>query len=75
MLESKLIETSREVWAVIQARHGDDLVIFATYTNTTDDEMTTAYGFKDAGAPLLSAETRKGVSRFWLHAPQAPDAD
>lgn len=57
------IETSPEVWAVIKARHHEDLTVFGTYSAPEGSEfsdqceMYTEYGFKDADVPLMAART------------------
>lgn len=60
-----MIETSREVYAVILARHQDDLVVFSSYSNPDGDdhlgrgkpEMMTEWGLRGADFPLIRAET------------------
>jgi hypothetical protein len=60
------IPTSPEVAAVIRARHGKDLVVFASFSDpngTFNDgpgehgRMETAWGFKDSVVPILEART------------------
>ena len=59
------IETSAEVWAVIMARHRDDLKVFSSYSNpdgrcelgSGKPEMMTEYGLSGADFPIMRAET------------------
>ena len=59
------ISTSAEVWAVIRARHANDLVVFSSYSAPDGDpyrssdkcEMMTEYGFKDSDYPFIGART------------------
>lgn len=59
------IPTSAEVWAVIKARHGNELVVFATYSAPDGDHygnpqqgvMKTEYGLPGADYPLMGACT------------------
>ena len=61
----KRITTSAEVWAVIRARHSNDLGVFSTISEPDGDpfgnschcRMMTEYGFKDSDYPLIGAET------------------
>jgi len=63
MSEYKKISTSPEVWAVIRAKHNENLVVFGSFSepdgNETSDDgiMMTSYGFKDASCPLIEART------------------
>lgn len=59
--------TSAEVWAVIKARHGNDLTVFESFSNPDGTfnggspefgYMVTAYGFKGARDPIIKARTR-----------------
>lgn len=56
-LEHHWLETPVEVWTIIHAAHGKDLVVFSSFSDPEHGRMETAYGFKDADAPLLRAET------------------
>ncbi len=64
MLE-KWVETTAQVWLAIKAAHSDQLAVFSSYSNPTGDcplgggtpTMETAYGFRDADAPIMRAET------------------
>jgi len=64
-MEYRRVTTSREVWAVIHARHGDELVVHGSashpqgsaHGNPTEASMFTSYGFKDAPIPLIEAKT------------------
>ena len=57
------IETSAEVYAVIKARHYDDLVVFGSYSApegsefSNQCEMYTEWGFKHADLPLMALRT------------------
>lgn len=60
------ITTSAEVWAVIKARHGNELSVFESFSDSTGTfnggpgeigRMMTAYGFKGAKEPIIKAET------------------
>ena len=78
MNDYRTVETSREVWAVIRARH-PELVPFGTAS--FEGDMFTSYGFSDADFPIMEARTtwdpdpdRPGhrineQSRFWLCVP------
>ena len=78
MKDYRTVETSREVWAVIRARH-PELVPLGTASFECD--MFTSYGFPGADFPLMEARTtwepdfdRPGhrineQSRFWLCIP------
>ena len=58
-------KTSPEVWAVLHARHGADLKVFASYSapdgdmygDHTKSRMETSYGFINADVPLMEAKT------------------
>lgn len=63
MNEYKKIITSREVWAVIRARH-TDLKVFGSYSAPDGDEfdpeqcrMMTEYGFDGCDFPIIGSET------------------
>lgn len=71
------ITTSAEVWAVIHARHGNDLSVFESFSDPTGTfnggpgeigRMMTAYGFKGASEPIIKAET------MWRIDPDRPHA-
>ncbi len=78
MREHLTVETSREVWAVIFARH-PELVPHGTASFECD--MFTSYGFPGADFPIMEARTtwephpdKPGYrlneqSRFWLCIP------
>ena len=63
------IETSREVYAVIWARHQKDLAPFSSYTDSTGDgthfsngkpEIMTEWGFRNSESPLIKiVQTKK----------------
>ena len=59
----KLIPTSREVWAVIRARHSEELKVFSTasypmgFMGGKTAFMETSYGFDGASCPIISART------------------
>lgn len=63
MFEFTKVPTSREVWAVIHARHRDELQVFGTISQPEgtwgNDEalMMTQYGFMGAAMPLLESRT------------------
>ena len=65
MLEYKRLPTSAEVWAVIKAKHSDDLSVFGTISEPDGDpfgdddhcRMMTEYGVSDSDAPLMGAKT------------------
>ena len=58
------IPTSREVWAMIKARH-PELVVFGSYSapegdyygNHDECRMMTEYGFKGCDYPIIGAKT------------------
>ena len=71
------ITTSAEVWAVIKARHGNDLSVFESFSDPDGTfnggpgeigRMMTAYGFKGATEPIIKAET------MWRIDPDRPHA-
>jgi len=58
--------TSAEVWAVIHARHKEQLKVFGSFSDPTgtsfggpgmEGRMETTYGLKGADYPLLGART------------------
>jgi hypothetical protein len=60
------VETSAEVWAVIRARHGDELSVFSTFSDPGGTFnggpglhgcMETTYGLHGADYPLIGART------------------
>jgi hypothetical protein len=66
MCEYKKIVTTAEVWAVIRARHHEQLKVFSSfsapegdhYGNPNEGRMMTEYGFDGADCPLIGADTR-----------------
>ena len=86
-----IIKTTAEVWAVIHARHREDLVVFSSYSAPDGDEfgnsdqciMKTEYGFERSDYPLIGAETRwdKGSrqatesTEYWLCINEAKQND
>jgi len=78
MKDYRTVETSREVWAVIRARHSE-LVPFSTAS--FEGDMFTSYGFPGADFPIIEARTTwesdpdkpshriNEQSRFWLCIP------
>ena len=71
------ITTSAEVWAVIKARHGNDLSVFESFSDPDGTfnggpgeigRMMTTYGFKGASEPIIKAET------MWRIDPDRPHA-
>ena len=56
------VTTSAEVYAVIWAKHGDNMKVFATYSapdgdpygNSDKCEMYTEWGFNNSDIPLIS---------------------
>ena len=65
MLEYKRLATSAEVWAVIRAKHSEDLGVFSTisepegspYGDSRHCRMMTEYGVYGADTPIIGAET------------------
>lgn len=63
MADFTKVPTSREVWAVIHARHRDDLAVFSTISQphgswgSDQALMMTQYGFMGSAIPLLEART------------------
>lgn len=66
MSDYKLIATSAEVWAVIKARHHDDLVPMSSFSDPDGTfnggsgergRMETSYGFRGADYPMMEART------------------
>jgi hypothetical protein len=60
------VATSAEVWAVIEARHGNEMTVFESFSDPdgtfnggdgTRGRMETAWGFKGAQVPTLYAKT------------------
>lgn len=60
------VETSAEVWAVIQARHGKQLRVFSSFSDPsgtqfggggTEGRMETTYGFARGDHPVIGAKT------------------
>lgn len=76
------IPTSREVWAVIRARHESDLRLHSTYSSPETGEMMTQYSLNGSDFPLIGARTRWDVDcetphkrineqhEFWLCVPR-----
>jgi len=66
MCEYKTIPTSVEVWAVIKAKHHDQLKVYSSYSapegdffgNLNEGKMVTEYALTGADYPLMGAETR-----------------
>lgn len=65
MSDYRKMPTSREVWAVIRARH-NDMVVFGSFSDPNGDQfggggtqgkMFSSFGFKNADYPLIEAET------------------
>lgn len=71
MSEYSQIVTSAEVWAVIRAKHHDQLVVFGSFSNPDGNfngpsdkgEMFTSYGFVEGSCPLLEARTTWTIDR------------
>lgn len=69
------IPTSAEVWAVIHARHKDDLGVYATFSAPDGDpngnpdvgRMETAYGLRGSDYPLMEARTTWEIDRSQPH--------
>lgn len=60
------VETSAEVWAVIQARHRNQLRVFSSFSDPsgtqfggggTEGRMETTYGFARGDHPVIGAKT------------------
>lgn len=60
------LPTTAEVWAVIHARHSDDLKVFSSFSDPTGTavggdgihgRMETVYGIAGADYPLIGART------------------
>jgi len=70
-MDYKKIPTTPEVWAVIKARHHNDLMVFSSYSapdgdqfgNHDEGRMMTEYGFVNADCPLMGADTRWDIDR------------
>jgi len=65
-MEHKKVSTSAEVYAVIFARHRDELVPFSSFSNPdgtfndgagTTGRMDTEWGFRNADCPLIGIKT------------------
>ena len=54
-MEWAKIPTSPEVWAVIKARHHEELRVFSSFSSEGD--MRTAYGFEGHDFPIMEART------------------
>lgn len=71
----KRTPTSHEVWAVIKARHHDQLKVFGSYSapdgelygNPDEGRMETSYGFEGADYPLMEAKTTWSIDREQPH--------
>lgn len=63
MKEYRTVETSREVWAVIRARHPE---LVPHSTASFEDDMFTSYGFLGADFPIMEARTT------WKSDPEKP---
>jgi hypothetical protein len=65
MSEYKRVATSAEVWAVLRARHGDELRVYGSYSAPEGDAngdpelgiMQTEYAFEDGKWPIMGART------------------
>lgn len=73
MSNHRSISTSAEVWAVIHARHRNDLGVYSSYSDPdgeqsggTTGRMDTAYALSGADYPLMEARTT------WRIDPHAP---
>lgn len=61
-----LVETTREVWTAIYAKHRDELGVHGSYSapcgspfgSSHEGVMETRWGFKGASHPLIQAENR-----------------
>lgn len=51
------IATSAEVWAVLRARHSEEMDVFSTFSNPDGGVMETTYGLKGSDWPLIGAKT------------------
>lgn len=70
-MEYRKVTTSAEVWAVIKAKHGKDLVVFSSFSDPDGTfcggsggtgRMETAYGFVNADYPIMEAKTTWEIS-------------
>ena len=65
------VATSVEVWAVIRARHHDELVVFGSYSAPAGashgdpdlGEMRTSYALRTSPIPLIEARTTWEIDR------------
>ena len=83
MKDYRTVETSREVWAVIRARHPE---LVPHGTASFEGDMFTSYGFPGADFPIMEARTTwepdpekpwlriNEQSRFWLCIPIKEEA-
>lgn len=62
----EVIPTTPEVWAVIRARHCDDMNVFSSFSDPSGERgvgpsgqgrMETTYGIRGADYPLIGART------------------
>jgi len=74
MDDYKRIETSAEVWSVIHARHGSELKVVSSFSDTVgsfyggnESTMFTAYGFDECNIPIIEAETKWMIDRKKPH--------
>ncbi len=75
MCDHKKIPTTPEVWAVIHARHHQELTVFGSYSapdgdylgNSLEGRMMTDYGFDGADCPLIGIDTRWDIDREKPH--------
>lgn len=59
------VKTSAEVWAVLRARHSDDMELFSSFSDPTGSmfgrsnvgRMETEWAMRGAGGPMLAALT------------------
>ncbi len=74
-MEHKKVTTSIEVYAVIRAKHGDELQVFSSYSapdgdyygNPDQGRMFTEWGFKGAECPIYGSEHRWDIDRDKPH--------
>ena len=67
--------TTPEVWAVIRARHHDDMKVFSSFSapdgdsmgNPDEGRMDTEYGFAGAPHPFIGTSTRWDIDREQPH--------
>lgn len=81
-MDYRLMPTSAEVYAVLRARHKDDLELFSSLTSMDDQEgnlMSTSWGFEGASVPLIACrytwksrdnERFDEESDYWLCVPE-----